>query len=128
MKKSSLYVLRGGLAVTFIWIGYLVLQNPAGWARTIQPWAADLLPVSPDAFMTAIGYFDVTVGVLLLINPLAWLGALFGAIHLAGVVVAISSNGILARDLGLLGASLALAIETFPRALVDKFFHKIGRR
>ncbi len=127
MKKLSLYVLRGGLAVSFIWIGYMITQSPAGWAKSIQPWAVNLLPVSPEAFMAVTGYMDMAIGVMLLINPLAWLGALLGTVHLSGVVLSISSNGIIARDVGLLGAALALAIETFPRDLADRFFHRISK-
>lgn len=127
MRNFSLLALRAGLAVTFIWIGYLVLQNPAGWAMSIQPWAADLLPTSPASFMTATAYLDMAVGVMLLVNQLAWLGALLGTMHLIGVVSGISSAGIIARDIGLLGASLALTIETFPWSLVDKYFHRISR-
>lgn len=124
MKNISLWALRAGLSITFIWIGYLVLQNPAGWANSIDPWAAGLLPVSPENFMTVIGYFDIVVGAMLMIPSLTGVAALLGAFHLAGVVSVIGSSGITARDLGLLGASIALAIETFPMAMLRKLFNK----
>ena len=127
MKNLALWSLRAGLAVTFIWIGYMITQNPAGWARSIQPWAVELLPAAPEVFMMMTGYLDMAIGAMILITPLTWLGALLGTIHLAGVVLTISSNGIIARDIGLLGATLALAIETFPWSLVDRFFHRVGR-
>ncbi len=127
MKHLAQWSLRIGLAVTFMWIGFMILQNPSGWAKSIQPWAADLLPIMPENLMVLTGYFDMAVGVMLLINPMVGVAALLGTVHLLGVVLTISSNGIIARDLGLLGATLALAIETFPWAPVDRFFHKIGR-
>ncbi len=127
MKNIAMWTLRGGLAVTFIWIGYMVLQNPAGWGKSIQPWALQVLPDPVENFMVLTGFFDIAIGIMLLINPLVGIGSALGALHLAGVVLGISSSGIIARDLGLLGACLALAIETFPWSLVDKFFHKIGR-
>lgn len=124
MKNISLWALRAGLSVTFIWIGYLVLQNPAGWASSIDPWVANLLPVSPENFMMMTGYLDIAVGVALLIPPLTGIAALLGAFHLAGVVLTISSSGIIARDLGLLGATIALAIETFPMETLRKLIRK----
>lgn len=127
MKNLAMWALRIGLSITFIWIGYLVLQNPGGWAKSIQPWAVQLMPVMPENMMVLTGYFDIAVGIMLLINPMVGIAALLGTVHLAGVVLTISSSGIIARDLGLLGAALALTIETFPWAPVDKFFHRIGR-
>lgn len=124
MKNISLWSLRAGLSVTFVWIGYLVLQNPAGWANSIDPWVANLLPVSPENFMMMTGYFDMAVGVMLLIPPLTGIAALLGALHLAGVVSVIGSSGITARDLGLLGATIALTIETFPMETLRKLISK----
>lgn len=116
MNKISLYALRFGLATTFIWIGILILQNPVGWSRMIQPWAVELLPTSPEAFMTSVGYLDIAIGALLL-TPFAWLGALLGTIHIFSVVISIGGYGIIARDIGLFAASLALVVELRPARL-----------
>ncbi len=128
MKKLSVVLLRVGLAITFLWIGWMILQNPAGWARSIKPSVAEMLPVDPTFLLQQTGYLDMAVGVMLLINPLAWIGALLGTLHLLGVVFSIGSAGIIARDIGLLFACTALLVEIFPSALwsrvTAKFFNR----
>lgn len=127
MRNFAMWSLRGGLSITFIWIGLMVLQNPSGWAMAIQPWAAGLLPMSPENFMVSTGILDIAIGLMLLINPLVGVAALLAFLHLGGVLLATGNPGIVARDIGLFGAALALTIETFPWAVADKFFHRIGK-
>ena len=31
MNRTSFHILRVGLAVTFLWIGILILKNPEAW-------------------------------------------------------------------------------------------------
>jgi len=42
MDKASFHILRIGLAVTFLWIGVLILRNPEAWGGYMRPWAAGL--------------------------------------------------------------------------------------
>ncbi len=127
MKKSAFNILRIGLAITFFWIGILIWRNPAEWAMFIQPWAAKLIPGSVVFAMQQTAVLDMAVGVLLLISPLVWLGALLGAGHLATVLITAGVSDITIRDVGLLSATIALCIETFPQSLKDKILLIIKR-
>lgn len=105
-------VLRLGLAATFLWIGFLIVRDPASWGALIPPWAPGA--GDPRATMFATAVLDLAVGVLLLMNLWTWLGALLGALHLLTVVVATASLGlsdIAARDLGLMLASTSLFLQ-----------------
>lgn len=127
MKKNAFNILRIGLAITFFWIGVLIWKNPAGWATFIQPWAAALIPGSIVFAMQQTAVLDMAVGVLLLITPLVWLGALLGVLHLAIVLITVGVNDITIRDVGLLSATIALCIETFPESLKEKLISLIKR-
>lgn len=115
-------ILRLGLVVTFFWIGVFILKEPEAWGSFIKPWAAKLLPFPLKEIMIGNGILDIIIGALFLINPLVWLAAAFGSIHLATVLVASGVNEITVRDIGLLAASLALMVETWPEKY--KFWRK----
>ena len=68
MNKTSFHILRIGLAVTFLWIGVLILRNPEAWGGYMRPWAAGLLPIPLAQAMTGTAILDIIIGVFLLIN------------------------------------------------------------
>jgi len=51
MKVSAFHILRVGVAITFLWIGVLILREPEAWGFYLQPWAVDLLPISLEKAM-----------------------------------------------------------------------------
>jgi len=122
MKKISYHVLRIGLAITFLWIGVLILQNPEAWGGYLQPWALKLIPGSLVNAMIATAILDILVGVCLLFNIFTWIAALLGAFHLIVVLSTTFITEITARDIGLLCATLALAIESLPQKISMKIF------
>ena len=122
MKKISYHVLRIGLAITFLWIGVLILQNPEAWGGYLQPWALKLIPGSLVNAMIATAILDILVGVCLLFNIFTWIAALLGAFHLIVVLSTTFITEISARDIGLLFATLALAIEELPQKISMKIF------
>jgi len=118
MRKNtiSVYILRVGLAITFIWIGVLVVSDPLSWAGFIKPWAQNLLVFSLETTMTISGFLDIGIGILLLSPKILWrIGAVLGALHLASVLVVSGIDGITIRDVGLLASALALAFIEFPK-------------
>jgi len=120
MKRSAFHILRVGLAITFLWIGVLILKDPEAWGSFIQPWAARLLPISIVPIMMATGVLDITIGALLLFNTFVWLAALVGAVHIAIVLTVSGITDITVRDIGILAGSAALAADSFPKNLTDK--------
>ena len=115
MGKTSFHILRIGLAVTFLWIGVLILRNPEAWGGYLRPWATGLLPIPIAQAMTGTAILDIIIGVFLLINFLPRLTALIGAIHLAVILIVSGITDITVRDIGLLAGMLALVIDSPPR-------------
>lgn len=113
MNSASFHILRVGIAVTFLWIGILILRDPTGWAM-IQSWAADLLPFPAEQTMVGTAILDIGVGILLLVDIFTWVAALVGSFHLAVVLATVGINAITIRDIGLLGGTLALLVSALP--------------
>lgn len=109
------HIVRVSLAITFIWIGVLIFKEPEFWGSMIQPWAMNFLLVPLREAMMGTAVLDIIIGFLLLIDFLPWLAALLGSIHL---VIVLTTTGITAttvRDIGLLGASIAVMVSTWPK-------------
>lgn len=125
MKPLPFHILRIGMAVTFIWIGVLILKNPEAWGTGfIRPWAEGLLPVSVAKAMIAAGILDVAVGVWLMAGALAWIPALLGSMHLIVVLAVSGINAITVRDVGLLAGTLALFIHSLPPEFIARLLRR----
>lgn len=126
MGKTSFHILRVGTAVTFLWIGVLILKSPAAWGGYLMPWAMNLLPVPIEQAMIGTAILDIVIGVLLLIDLWMWVAALLGAAHLAIVLIVSGITEITVRDIGLLAAAVGLMIDSLPSAVIDRL--KIGKK
>lgn len=115
MKNFSYHILRVGLAVTFLWIGILILKDPIGWGGFISPWAEKLLPTPIETAMIGTAILDIFVGIFLLIDVWTWFVALVGAIHLIIVLTVSGINAITVRDIGLLAGAVAIIMQKWPR-------------
>jgi hypothetical protein len=114
MRGKGGHILRVGLAITFLWVGLLILKDPVGWGAYIGSWAVSYLPAEVYQVMRFTAVFDIFIGVWLLLDYYLWIPAGLAAFHL-GIVVFISGiNAITVRDIGLFAASLALVFESFP--------------
>lgn len=111
---AGFHILRVGLAITFLWIGILIFQEPEAWGGYLQPWAANLLPIPLKEAMIGAALLDITIGVFLLVDILTPLAALLGIFHLIIILAVSGINAITVRDIGLLAALLALMIITWP--------------
>ncbi|MCH7758887.1 DoxX family membrane protein [Patescibacteria group bacterium] len=114
MPSLAFHILRVGLAITFLWIGILVFQEPEAWGLYLQSWAVDFLPISLKQVMISVALLDILVGIFLLINIFTWVAAFFGAVHLIIVLITTGVNGVTVRDIGLLAAVIALMVFTWP--------------
>ncbi|OGI65263.1 hypothetical protein A3A95_03555 [Candidatus Nomurabacteria bacterium RIFCSPLOWO2_01_FULL_39_18] len=121
MNRTSFHVLRVGLAITFLWIGILILKNPGAWGGFIAPWAMKLMPAPVEQMMVATAWLDIIIGALLLFDVLVWLGAILAAGHLVMVLVVSGINDVTVRDIAILAGSLALFAESIPAFIRDKF-------
>lgn len=114
MQKVSLLILRVGLAVTFFWIGVLIIREPEVWGAFIKPWALKLLPIPIKEAMVGTAYLDIAIGLAFLLKLLTPFAAALGSVHLVIVLVTSGITDVTVRDIGLLAASLALAVQTWP--------------
>ncbi len=123
MNKTSFHILRVGIAITFLWIGVLILKNPVAWSGYIQGWVVNLLSVPPEQVMIMIAIQDLAIGAFLLIDMFTWFFAAAAVLHLATVLIVSGINDVTIRDVGLLSASLALFAQTLPQWVISKFKH-----
>lgn len=117
----SLLILRLGLAVTFIGVGFMIWQNPEAWGGYLKPWAADLIPAPLDQAMKATAVLDIIIGLMFLARPLVWVGGILGTLHLAVVLATSGITDITVRDIGLLAATLSIMVNDWP---VSKIRHQ----
>lgn len=120
MKNISRNILRIGLAATFLLIGILILKNPESWGGYLQPWAVSLLPISLNQAIFHAAILDLIIGTLLFMNFLPWLAALVGSIHLVLVLIVSGITDITVRDIGLVSAALAVAIDSLPQSIAQR--------
>lgn len=120
MKSAPFHILRVGMAITFLWIGILILQNPEAWGRYLLPWARDFLLIPLKTAMIGTAIFDIVTGFLLLINRFTFWASALASFHLFLVLAVSGINPITIRDIGLLSGALALALSFFPHGFETK--------
>ncbi len=107
----SYIFLRVGLGIVFLWIGIDMVRHPdmwIGYIPTTLPWH-----FSRSLFLTFNAVLDSTIGIFLLLNFFPKIVAAIAVLHLLGILFVNSIDAVLIRDVGLLGAALALL--TWPQ-------------
>ena len=123
MNKISFYILRVGLAITFLWVGILIFKQPEAWGGYLQPWAAGLLPIPVEQAMIGTAVLDLIIGIFLLFDSFVWVVALVGSIHLIIVLAVSGITDITVRDIGLLTGTVALLIESLPENFISNIIN-----
>ena len=108
---TGYHILRVTLAITFIWIGVLIIKSPESWGGYLEPWAVSLLPVSIKTALLFTAVIDIIIGILFLIDWKTFWAGLIASIHLVIILVVSGITDITVRDIGLLGATLVVMIE-----------------
>lgn len=101
------FFLRWGLGLTFLGIGIDVLWHPDIWIGYV-PESLPLIDLPREMILQTGGVFDITVGVLLLMNMWVKAAAFLAVVHLAGIFILNGLDAVLIRNVGLTGAGLAL--------------------
>ncbi|MGH9856723.1 MAG: hypothetical protein ACRD4B_02650 [Acidobacteriota bacterium] len=99
-------LLSWGLGAVFLWIGLDILRHPNIWIGFMPQEAP--FGLSRQLALQASGVVNVILGVLLLLRWWQKTVALVAALHLLGILVTQGINVVIIRDVGLLGAALAL--------------------
>lgn len=80
------------------------------WTHYLAPLATDIIPVTPQVFMYAVGVVEIVAGILVALRPK--FGSLVVCLWLLGIIVNLLILGnffdVGLRDLGLLIGALAL--------------------
>jgi|SRR3989344_6371407 len=114
MPGYSYHILRVCLAITFIWIGVLIIKSPESWGGYVEPWVVNLLPFSLKTILLATALLDITLGILFLIDWKVWVAGLIASIHLVVILTVSGITDITVRDIGLLGATIVVIAESLP--------------
>lgn len=98
--------LRWGLGITFIWIGIDIFRNPQNWIGFLPNQVP--FDIAREGALRAGGFFDVAIGILLIVRFMPKIVGLLASIHLLGIIIMNSLDAVIIRDVGLLGASMAI--------------------
>lgn len=115
MKTSSHMIIRLTLAITFAWVGFMILQTPEAWAGYMDAWAVKLLPLPVITVMQITAVADIVIGILFLITPTVWIAGFLGALHMLVILITSGITDITVRDIAIFGASCAIMLDALPK-------------
>lgn len=123
MSSPALTILRIGLGITFVWLGYQIWLEPLAWGSFMLPWAQELLPRPLEEFMKMTAIIDIVIGIWFIVGWKIWIPALLASAHLFGVLITTTGSLQLAisRDVGLLAGTLAILADTLPASIKRRF-------
>lgn len=102
----SHFFLRAGLGIVFVWIGIDIFRHPENWIGFVPqnlPFDFDR-----DLALKINGTLDALLGTLLILGVFPKVVSAVAALHLVAVLIGQGVDAVLIRDVGLLGAALAL--------------------
>lgn len=92
----------------FLWIGIDMWRHPETWLGYVP--AEPGFGMSRAAALSAVSAFDAGLGVLFWLHMWPRTVSFLAAAHLLGVLAVNGIDAVLIRDVGLLGAALAMAL------------------
>jgi len=117
--------LRWGLGLTFIFIGVDIFRNPQNWIG-YMPTDVPFGLAREGALRTA-GFFDVALGALFIARFMPKTVGFLASMHLIVIIVMNGLDSVVVRDIGLLGATMAIwfwPTRHHRRRLTPKFMRK----
>jgi len=121
INTTGYHILRVGLAITFIWIGILIIKSPESWGGYLEPWAVSLLPISIKQALIITAVLDIVIGILFLVDSFVWLAGSVASLHLIIILIVSGITDITVRDIGLLAGTIVIMIEDLPNYIRNKF-------
>lgn len=110
--KTSHLILRLGLAFVFLWFGIDKFINPEYWIKAWVPlWFQGILAslgIGNLNFIYINGILEIIIGLGFLFNIFVKLFASLVILFLLFVIFSFGLNEVTVRDIGLIGAALAL--------------------
>lgn len=123
LNKNEVYsslILRLGLAFVFIMFGIDKFIVPQNWTGYVAPFIENMLPFSLITFMYILGVIEIILGTLLLLGLFTQWTAVIITLMMLSINLTIGFNDVTIRDIGLMAASLALALRPSSPFSLDK--------
>lgn len=130
-KINPMWPLRLGLGLMYLYSGYDIFYHPQSWVWAVPQWfrTGVELVIPLTAYLRMQGAVEFLVGLLLL----AWfsgtwgvrIAALFATLEMAAILLFTGIDPITFRDIGLLGASLALLVISFQSSSRQNEFQTV---
>ena len=120
-KIHPIWFLRIGFGVMFAYSGVDLIRHPWNWYGFMPQWLVYGITriVLMDTYLRIQGAVELAIALLLLLWFLPrWalrLGAAFASLELLLITLVVGIDLITFRDLGLLGAALALLVASFTQ-------------
>lgn len=100
--------LRVGLGLTFLFIGVDILRHPTAWLSFVPQ--ETMFSLNRETMLKVGGLFDITIGLLLTTKAWPRVAGALAVVHLLGIFSLNGIDGVLARNIGLLGTAIAVMI------------------
>ena len=115
-KLSPEWMLRLGLGGLYLYSGYDLLVNPSGWTWAVPFWFSKIVTAAMplQTYLQLQGAIELTFAAVLLLwfipRRMVAFVSLLSAFEFLFILIFAPQFSITFRDIGLLGAALALAI------------------
>ncbi len=106
-------LLRLALGVPIIWAGARSILNPTDWIGFVPGWVETV--VAKEIFLTAHGYGEVILGVLLLSGFAPLIISLLAFLDVSSILVFYGVDDITFRDVGLAIVAIVLFVRQFKK-------------
>lgn len=119
-RPNPMHILRVGLAITFLWIGVIILDDPVAWAGFVPQWVRELLFLPVGQAMIGNAIFDIVIGLLLLLSTnkwMTWVGSLLASFHMITVLAVAGIDPVTVRDIAILAGALSLLSWSWPETV-----------
>ena len=107
--------LRLSLGAVFLVFGFWKATNPVDWIIFAPAWLSPALEKMPSldtfGFLKLVGFVELILGLQLLVGLFTRITAVLCSVGLALIIFHIGLDQIGVRDIGLLGATIALAVS-----------------
>jgi len=123
-EEYSPVVVRGALALLFLWFGISQVLQPDAWVAWVPPWPTELTGLSAETIVLMNGGFEVVFGILLALGLLTRVAALLLSLHLFFIAFEIGYNDIGVRDFVLALCTMGVALAVPDRFTLDRMWKR----
>ena len=117
----SEWILRFGIAGTYLYSGYDLFLHPRSWTQFVPYWFSQVITtlISLDVFIRVQGIVELAIALALLAwflpRSWVWIAVFISSFEFAAILLFFGVDLVTFRDIGLLGASLALLFLLAPQ-------------